>query len=342
MPSEIWSSQGTYSWTCPAGVTSVQAICIGAGGGGAAGPSSGGCGGGAGYASGSAVPVTPGDSYTVVVGAGGQGAGGQVTPSQDGTNSAFYGDDSTLIYAYPGYRGQGNGYNGPGGGGETSGSVGGTHTGNGQNGSSSYGGAAYGGGGGGAWGIDGSAGSGDNPGGGGGGTNSVFQAGSGADGQVSLSWSVPVITGSGSCTLTLAATGEQAGLVTGSGVCLLGFDAGSTPVVVQKMIISLAAHAGERPDGTPYPAGMALFGVGGVFGYLDGYENGGLSGSFALVAGSDAAGNAYPAGLMVTQVTLTTVTQTPATPPGGAVLYYKGGTVFALGTSGNPISLGAT
>jgi hypothetical protein len=71
-----YTTPGTYSWTCPTGVTSVSAVCIGGGGGGmeyTSGngnyPMNGGGGGGLGWKNN--ISVTPGTAYTVVVGAGG-------------------------------------------------------------------------------------------------------------------------------------------------------------------------------------------------------------------------------------------------------------------------------
>jgi hypothetical protein len=72
-----FTTPGTYSWTAPAGVTSVSVVCIGAGGAGTRGTSpsdenqlrQGGGAGGLGWKNN--IPVTPGQSYTVVVGAGG-------------------------------------------------------------------------------------------------------------------------------------------------------------------------------------------------------------------------------------------------------------------------------
>jgi hypothetical protein len=82
---------GTYSWTCPTGITSVSAITIGAGGGapywssGNTGGSwsagnrsgTGGGGGACGYTNN--IAVTPGQTYSVVVGAGGSGLFGSAT-----------------------------------------------------------------------------------------------------------------------------------------------------------------------------------------------------------------------------------------------------------------------
>lgn len=60
-----YTSVGTYSWVCPAGVTSVSVVSVGAGSTGAS-ESYGGGGGGLGYKNN--ISVTPGNSYTVVVG----------------------------------------------------------------------------------------------------------------------------------------------------------------------------------------------------------------------------------------------------------------------------------
>lgn len=66
-----FTTPGTFSWTAPAGVTNVSVVAIGGGGGG--GQTSDGAGGGAGGGLGwkRRVAVTPGQDYTVVVGAGG-------------------------------------------------------------------------------------------------------------------------------------------------------------------------------------------------------------------------------------------------------------------------------
>lgn len=71
----VFAIPGTYSWVCPEGVTSVSAVCIGAGGAGlvsTSGSASGGGGGALAYVNN--IPVVPGTSYTVVVGLGGRQA----------------------------------------------------------------------------------------------------------------------------------------------------------------------------------------------------------------------------------------------------------------------------
>ena len=78
-----FTTPGTFSWTAPANVFEVCAVAIGGGGGGSQGTSAGSGAGGGGLGWKNRIPVTPGTSYTVVVGAGGtrpasttQGSGG--------------------------------------------------------------------------------------------------------------------------------------------------------------------------------------------------------------------------------------------------------------------------
>ena len=71
----VYTTPGTYSWTAPAGVTSVSVVAIGGGGTGGTGTGagpypSGGGGGGLGWKN--SIPVLSGSNYTVVVGAAGQ------------------------------------------------------------------------------------------------------------------------------------------------------------------------------------------------------------------------------------------------------------------------------
>tara|TARA_Y100000766_G_C18885573_1_gene595678 strand:+ start:978 stop:1988 length:1011 start_codon:yes stop_codon:yes gene_type:complete len=72
----LFTNPGTYSWTCPGGHTSVSAICVGAGGG-----------GGGALAWKNNIPVTPGQSYTVVVGAPGLGGGAGIEGTSGGDSS---------------------------------------------------------------------------------------------------------------------------------------------------------------------------------------------------------------------------------------------------------------
>jgi len=144
---------GTYSWTCPADVTSVCVVCIGGGGGSSPGDQHwngsnynggvSGAGGGLGWKNN--ISVTPGQSYTVVVGD--YGAAGTstyisqynwtVTEGGDGSDSYFI--DATTVKGGGGDGGavnigsstpvaQGGDYVGDGGG--NGGNGGGAHTGN--------------------------------------------------------------------------------------------------------------------------------------------------------------------------------------------------------------------
>lgn len=101
----LYNVPGTYSWICPAGVNFVSVMAVGGGGAGFLGTSSGvgggagGGGGGLGWANN--IAVTPGNSYTVVVGAGGAvtTAG---TAGTSGGNSYFI--DLTTCVGYGGGR----------------------------------------------------------------------------------------------------------------------------------------------------------------------------------------------------------------------------------------------
>jgi len=66
-----YTTDGTYTWVCPPGVTSVCVLCIGQGGGGGTVAESRSGGGGGGVAMKNNIAVTPGASYTVVVAPGG-------------------------------------------------------------------------------------------------------------------------------------------------------------------------------------------------------------------------------------------------------------------------------
>jgi hypothetical protein len=147
--------QDSGAWTCPAGVTSVQALVVAGGGGGGAGSTGSQLGGGGGGAGGliysSSVTVTPGQTYPVVVGQGGMPGITGTSAGTNGQQSSF----SNLIAIGGGYGGvrsvsEAGGSGGSGGAGAGNPVLGGTGTyGQGNNGAGSQIGA-FGGGGGGA------------------------------------------------------------------------------------------------------------------------------------------------------------------------------------------------
>jgi hypothetical protein len=74
---QVYASVGSYTWTCPAGVTQVKIRMCGAGGGGGAGVNFGGGAGGNGGSYAELIyNVSPGSNYSVVIGGGGGGGGG--------------------------------------------------------------------------------------------------------------------------------------------------------------------------------------------------------------------------------------------------------------------------
>ena len=84
-----YTTAGTYSWTCPAGVTRVSVVCVGGGSG---------CGGALAYKNN--ITVVPGNSYSVVVGDGGVNTGGAGNATPAGGNSSF----TCLLYTSPSPR----------------------------------------------------------------------------------------------------------------------------------------------------------------------------------------------------------------------------------------------
>jgi len=113
-----FEESGTHTWVCPSNVTEVSVLAIGGGGSpsvGQQGTSGGAGGGGGGLGYKNTISVTPGASYTVVVGAGGASA---ATNSQSTTNgnaggNSYFINTSTVV-----------GYGGGGGSGTTGGSGG--------------------------------------------------------------------------------------------------------------------------------------------------------------------------------------------------------------------------
>lgn len=83
---QAYTTAGTYSWVAPSGITSVSVVTVGGGGGG---------GGGGALAYKNNISVTPGASYSVVVGAGGVSAGGG-TAGSNGGNSSFTASFGTM------------------------------------------------------------------------------------------------------------------------------------------------------------------------------------------------------------------------------------------------------
>ena len=114
LTTETFSTTGTHTWTCPAGVTSVTAEVWGAGGGGGGGGSTyqgGGGGGGNSFIAGTSA-TTPGVDYTYKVGAGGAGSrldgssGGQTQwVWNSGININVYGAEGGLDYTNGAYGG---------------------------------------------------------------------------------------------------------------------------------------------------------------------------------------------------------------------------------------------
>ncbi len=79
-------NSGTFTFVVPSGVTSIRIRVVGGGGGGTQHPSQGGGGGGGGGYAHGVFTVTPGTSYTVTVGAGGNWSTGN---AQAGGTSSF-------------------------------------------------------------------------------------------------------------------------------------------------------------------------------------------------------------------------------------------------------------
>ena len=178
-----YTTPGTYSWVAPTAVLSVSAVAVGAG---AWGGVSGGGGGGGGLRYLNEYSVTPGNSYTVVVG----DCNGSAGTTGSGQASYFV-SSSVLIAGGGGTYGQAGtgGYGGNAGDGASAGGGGSGYTlngggGTGGNGGANGGGASHGGGGAGGYsGAGGSAsssiasGAGSGNGGGGGGGNAANVSG---------------------------------------------------------------------------------------------------------------------------------------------------------------------
>ena len=86
---DSYTSPGTYTWTCPAGVTTARVTVAGGGSGGYLGVMGQKDAGGSGALVTNTVSVSPNSTYTIVVGAGGSGAKGSSYPKDGGTSSAL-------------------------------------------------------------------------------------------------------------------------------------------------------------------------------------------------------------------------------------------------------------
>jgi hypothetical protein len=251
----VYTQPGTYNWVAPAGVTSVSVVCVGGGGGGA-GTSGGGTfyagGGGGGLGWRNNISVTPGTSYSVQVGAGGDGGsigGGNGNP---GGNSHF---TSTAIVS---------GLGGGGGNASTHDAAGGSFT-NGGVGGGGNGGAAGWHGGGGAGGYSGTGGQGGNQ----NGSGSAGTGGAGGGGAGGDSGSFPRTGGGGG-------TGLYGQGISGSG---------GTASTNENLKVGRGGSSGQ--DGglsnVSYTGGTGgLFGGGGSTGYFGNDRKGGRGGNGAV------------------------------------------------------------
>lgn len=110
----LYNVPGTYTWTAPTGVTSVDIyVRGGGGGGGAASLLLGGGGGGGGGAAMTSIAVTPGTTYTLVVGAGGSGGSSN---GQSGADTTMIDSSSTVLITGDGGSGGQAAWNSGGGG----------------------------------------------------------------------------------------------------------------------------------------------------------------------------------------------------------------------------------
>jgi hypothetical protein len=251
-----YTTPGIYSWTAPAGVTSVCVVCVGAGaGGGSTGGSGGGGGGGGGLGWKNNITVVPGQSYTVYVGAG-------TAADVAGTADYSYFINTSTVAGFGGTGtgsatgGTGGGYVGDGGGNGGSPDSSGTADSTGGGGAGGY----SGNGGGSSINTDGQPGSGGGGGGGGAGGSSDAASGGGGVG----------IYGEGSSGAGGIYTANDAGAGGGGGSG--GSDGGS------------GLSAGANNDGGAY-------GGGGGGAELNGEAGAGAGGAVRIIWGS---GRAFP------------------------------------------------
>lgn len=273
---QAYTSSGTFTFTVPAGCTSISAVCIGGGGGGGGSDArsegmQGGAGGALCYGT---IPVTPGESLTVTVGNGGNG-GGQGNNGSNGGNTSITRGATALLTANGGNGGQerSTGSNG-----QSTYTIGATVTnsgggnGGGCNGSASTGGS----GGGGAGGYSGAGGT------GGGGTTGA-SAGSGGGGG-----------GGGHTTSGLGAGGGGVGILGTTGQNGSAGTSGSTPTG--------GGGGSGGTAGTRAPGGTYGGGGGGYAANANGSGGNGGGGAVRIIWGS---GRSYPSTSVADQATVT-------------------------------------
>jgi hypothetical protein len=94
----LYTTAGTYTYTVPVGINTLCVLCVGGGGAGAYNTTSAaGGGGGGGLVWVNNISVTTGQSFTIIVGAGGNGASGANTAGIAGNASRFYSGTGTTF-----------------------------------------------------------------------------------------------------------------------------------------------------------------------------------------------------------------------------------------------------
>jgi PKD repeat protein len=254
----MWNATGTTSWKAPTNVNYVAYLVVGGGGAGGDSTSTGGGGGAGGMETLSTVTfaVTPGTSYTVIVGAGGTGVTNRY--GNDGGSSNF----STIGVNGGGGGGGNSGFSGRfggsgGGGAGASGGAGSGTSGEGSNGGS--GASSTSGGGGGAGGAGGSGTADESSGAGGAatassinGTSINYAGGGGACGAVGGCSSGG--SGAGSGAGGSAVNGRGGGGSGNTGVGNKGGDGGSGTVIIKYMYPTIPVSSwNQNKSSGPYP-----------------------------------------------------------------------------------------
>lgn len=215
---QLYTTPGTFTWTCPTGVNIISVLCVGGGGGGVFRSGGAGAGGGGGLGWKNNILVTPGQNYTIVVGSGGTssataaGAGGNSYFTNTSTVAGLGGSGANLAAG-----GSGGSYAGDGGGAGGTGGTVSSGSGGGGGGAAGYTGTGGAGGGTGAAGADGTGGGAGGGGANGGGGSRSGGAGVGVYGQGTNG------TGGGynatsSATVAKGGSGGQDGQASGSAI----------------------------------------------------------------------------------------------------------------------------